>query len=71
MGKCLNRRSLVVGDLLLFEAPTSGAFDHLNCQVMPGNLTKSFQRSKMPGVCPSPGKPRAWAVLELTGTSIE
>ena len=51
-------------DLTLFEAPTGGAFDRLTGNIA-GNLTKIFQKSQMPGVCPGGG---GWAVLELTGT---
>ena len=51
------------GDLTLFEALTGGAFDRLTGNIA-GNLTKIFQKSQMPGVCPGGG----WAVLELTGT---
>ena len=38
--------ALRVGDLILFEALTGGAFDRLNWQNS-GNLTKTFQKSQM------------------------
>ena len=53
-----------MGDLILFEALTGGAFDCLNWQHSAGNLTKIFQKSQMPRGLPGGG----WAVLELTGT---
>ena len=37
-----------MGDLTLFEAQTGGAFDRLTGDIA-GNLTKSFQKSQMPG----------------------
>ena len=40
-----------MGDLSLFEALTGGAFDRQNCNIA-GNLTKIFEKSQMPGVCP-------------------
>ena len=43
-----------VGDLTLFEALTGGAFDRQNGNTA-GNLTKIFQKSQMPGVCPEGG----------------
>ena len=38
-----------MGDLTLFEALAGGAFDHLNCQHIPGNLSKIFPTSQMSG----------------------
>lgn len=57
-----------VGDLKLFEALAGAAFDHLNCQHIPGNLSKIFPKSQMPGSFPGGGG--KWAVLELTQTAV-
>ena len=52
-----------VGDLILFEALTGGAFDRLNWQHS-GEFDQDFsKKSNAPGFAPG-----GWAVLELTGT---
>ena len=43
-----------VGDLTLFEALAGGAFDRLTGNIA-GNLTKIFQKSRMPGGLPGGG----------------
>ena len=48
-----------VRDLILFEALSGGAFDRLTGNIA-GNLTKIFQKSKCPGVCPAGGHGRFW-----------
>ena len=48
MGKFLNIRSRMGGDLMLFEVLASRAFDHLNCQHT-RELDQNFQKSQMSG----------------------
>ena len=63
MGKFLNSRWWV-GDLTLFEALAGGTFDHLNCQHT-RELDQNFSK-KSNARGSTPGRGKAWAVLELT-----
>ena len=63
MGKFFNSRWWV-GNLMLFEALASGAFDHLNCQHT-GEFEQNFSNKSNARMF-SGGE--AWAVLELTQT---
>ena len=54
-----------MGDLILFDALTDGAFDRLNWQHS-GEFDQNFsKKSNAPGFARGGG---GWAVLELTGT---
>ena len=63
MGKFFNSRWWV-GDLTLFKALEGGAFDHLNCQHT-RELDQNFSK-KSNAWGSTPGRGKAWAVLELT-----
>ena len=54
-----------MGDLILFEALTGGAFDRLNWQHS-GEFDQNISKKSNARVFARGG--RGWAVLELTGT---